>query len=235
MYRFFGDVVDGVTSILSEKDSHHFKVLRIRPMEVVDCVRSDGVVEAVFLKEDDGRIYLKTVGQKTASHEAPGEVVLIQALIKNDKMEQVINSCVQVGVHSILPLIAANNVVKLEGKVDKKLKRWQTLAEVAAKQSKRDTIPEVLEPVTVADLKAFDGELVVCYENAAGTTAYDLELASQRVGLVIGPEGGFTEGEVDQLQAMGAHIITLGPRILRAETAALCGAFQLISLLERKL
>ncbi len=168
------------------------------------------------------------IAEQQANHELPFSITIYQGLPKAEKMEWVIQKCTELGVDAFVPTIMQNCVVKLEDKnAQKKRERWQKIAEVAAKQSGRDTIPQVQMPQTVKQLGDQLSEYDACilaYEKEEQVT---LKQALKEIGeytkiaVVIGPEGGLEEKEVQFLREKGAKVITLGNRILRTETVAL--------------
>ncbi len=157
------------------------------------------------------------------------DIYLFQALPKGDKMELIIQKSVELGVHKIIPVETVNCVVKLDDKKKKsKVQRWQSISESAAKQSKRNAIPEVGNVMTFKQMLEFSKELdllLVPYECAEGMKATKDAFSSiksgMKVGVVIGSEGGFTEKEIEEAINAGGKVISLGKRILRAETAAI--------------
>lgn len=161
--------------------------------------------------------------------ELPVEIHLFQGLPKADKMELIIQKCTELGVHRIVPCEMHRCVVKIEEKKKKiKIQRWQAISESAAKQSKRSIIPEIGDVIPLSLLKerVRDFDLfIVPYENERGMTATKEALDSiksgMKIGILIGPEGGFEEKEIDLMLSAGAVPLSLGSRILRTETAAI--------------
>ena len=160
-------------------------------------------------------------------NELPSKIYLFQGLPKVDKMELIIQKAVELGAFQIIPMSTKRCVVKLdEKKAENKIKRWQAISEAAAKQSKRAIIPEVIMPMTMKQAvemaKNMDVKLIP-YENAKGIeeTKRLIEAIEpgQSIAIFIGPEGGFSEQEIDLCMENGIMPITLGKRILRTETA----------------
>lgn len=159
----------------------------------------------------------------------PIKIHLFQGLPKGDKMELIIQKTVELGIESIIPVEMSRCVVKIDDKKKKsKQQRWQAISESAAKQSKRNTIPEIEEIVTykqaIARAKEMDLFLVP-YESKNGMEDTKNALSQLKigmsVGILIGPEGGFDEKEVVLAFENGGKVISLGKRILRTETAAI--------------
>lgn len=166
-------------------------------------------------------------------YELPVDVVLFQGLPKGDKMELIIQKCVELGIHSIVPVAMKRCIVKLDDKqAIKKIDRWQKISESAAKQARRGIIPNI-ETVAnfktcIEQLKGFD-KVIVPYESAKGinytksvlSSLHEMNHQDKKIAIVIGPEGGFEASEIEALIAVEGEIITLGRRILRTETAGL--------------
>ena len=163
------------------------------------------------------------------SNELPCEITLYQGLPKSDKMEMIIQKAVELGVTKIVPVAMEFCIAKLEDKKAKsKVDRWNAIAEAAAKQSKRDVIPTVEMPIAFRDcideITKLDVGLLP-YEHSDGMdrTRRVINNIKQgdRVGILVGPEGGFSKKEIDHALSKQIEVITLGKRILRAETASL--------------
>ena len=233
MYRFYiepsqrqGDVIE----IVGDDVNHIKNVLRMKNGErfiLCDGAGTDYLCELAGGKD---RSLLATIlEEKTSDTELPVQLVLFQGLPKKDKMELIIQKAVELGAAKVIPVVTKRTIVKTEGgKEEKKLVRWQAIAESAAKQSGRGVIPEIAPIHTwkeaLASMADFDYN-VILYENAEGMkpTAECLKSAGKKgsIGIFVGPEGGFTEEEVAQVAERGADCLSLGKRILRTETAGL--------------
>ena len=176
-------------------------------------------------------VYEDSIDIQNASHtllEIVGNILDINK-IESDKMELIIQKSVELGANSIIPVNMKRCVVKLEGKDEiKKNERWQKIAESAAKQCGRGFIPEVKHLINVKEICNWINEydvIIVAYENEKENTLKaelkKLKATDLKIGIVIGPEGGFEESDIKLLKESGAKIVTLGDRILRTETVAL--------------
>lgn len=234
MYRFFVDKsqIGPKSVVITGSDVNHIKnVLRMKEGEEVSVMTEDDTneyrCEVAKLGEDTVELTLLFV--KESDVELPCKVTLFQGLPKNDKMELIIQKAVELGAHSIVPVATKRAVVKLEGsKEDKKITRWQGISEAAAKQSKRAYIPKVEGVKTIQEAiniaKDYEVKLIPYELCDADSMANTKRLISgikpgDRVAVFIGPEGGFTEEEVEKAKEAGVLPITLGHRILRTETA----------------
>ncbi len=154
------------------------------------------------------------------------KVTLFQGLPKQGKMEWIIEKCTEMGITTIVPVQMARSVVKLsKEQAAKKLERWQKTAKEAAKQCGRGVIPEVKMPITTDELSKTELPefLLFPYEAEKARPVKDALSGNnaKTAGIFIGPEGGFEPEESELLENLGAHTVTLGPRILRTETAGL--------------
>ncbi len=193
-------------------------------------VSSDGESHLCEIKEISTDAVIVDIIEENCNDTSLGiEIYLFQGLPKSDKMELIIQKSVELGVHKIIPVETANCVVKLDDKKKKsKIQRWQAISESAAKQSKRNTVPDVGDVLSFKQALLFAQELdllLVPYECAEGMNAMKNALSliksGMRVGVMIGPEGGFSEKEIEDAVTGGGKIISLGKRILRTETASI--------------
>lgn len=232
MYQFFVEphqICDKTVTILGSDVNHIKNVLRMKVGE--ELAVSNGVDGREYrcaiasLEEESVICELRFV--KEDGVELSSQVYLFQGLPKADKMELIIQKAVELGVHAVVPVAAKRCVVKLDDKKAKsKIARWQSIAEAAAKQSKRRIVPEVMEVMSfkeaLAFVKDFDVKIIPyeLAENMSKTKEIIEGLRpGQKIAVFIGPEGGFEEAEVQSAMGMGVEPVTLGKRILRTETA----------------
>lgn len=216
---------------ITGSDVNHIKnVLRMKAGE--ELWISDGGEKEYHCTIEDmdaEEITLHILYAQEPEYELPNRIYLFQGLPKADKMELIIQKAVELGAYEVIPVETKRCVVKLDAKkADKKVARWQQIAESAAKQSKRMLVPKVRQVMTYKEALAYAKELDVClvpYELAKGMAETKKVLGAiesgQSIGIFIGPEGGFEEAEVEAAISLGAKPITLGKRILRTETAGL--------------
>lgn len=217
------------------KDVNHIKnVLRKKVGDKIIVCNS--IIHIDYLCEirklDEEKITCNILEKLEANSEANIKVTILQGLPKADKMELIIQKSVELGAYNITPVEMKRCVVKLNEKdKTKKVERWQKIAEVAAKQSGRNIIPKVNEIISIKNICNLCQEydiVIVAYENEKqNKLRYELKKLKQnntdnlKIAILIGPEGGIDESEIDLLKQNGARIITLGNRILRTETVAL--------------
>ena len=219
---------------ITGSDVNHIKnVLRKKIDDKINICNSDTQknYECVIKNIEENKIVCKILDEVKSLAESNLNITIFQGLPKSDKMELIIQKATELGVKTIVPVITKRTVIKLKDK-DKqnKVDRWRKIAEVAAKQSGRDIIPTIENIINIADIKfdEFD-KIFVLYENEEKISIKDEieqlkndNKAELNIGIVIGPEGGFAESEIEQLRLnQNVSVVTLGKRILRTETVAL--------------
>ncbi len=232
MFNFFADENSrrGEYYLICGADYNHIKnVLRMRVGErlLVSDNGSSHLCVIQSLESDTATVKIEQENYRTT--ELPVQLELYQGMPKGDKMELIIQKAVELGAAKITAVEMHRSVVKLDDKKKKsKRERWQAIAESAAKQSKRNIVPEIGEIISYKQLMLKANELdlfLIPYENKDGMTATKAALGlikkGMRVGILIGPEGGFEDSEIASAIEAGGKIISLGARILRAETAAI--------------
>ena len=230
MHRcWLGDEVLSVgdLALLSPEESAH--VSRVLRMQAGDCVQLiaqehlwEGELECVG---DETRV---RVLRELPSPESKAQLTLVQGLPKADKLEWILQKATELGAWRVMPVEMERSVAKADN--GKKLERWQRIVTEAAKQSGRAHVPAVEATLpfakSLAKLQAEQDVILVAWEEEHAlrlSEAVRAHADADRIALVIGPEGGISPKEVDALRALGAVPVTLGKRILRTETAGLCG------------
>ena len=216
--------------VLTGENAKHAKVLRLKNgEEVLICDGQGNECLCVVSDVSDGQISLVVKHRKPSDTEASVQVSVYMAFPKADKLEHVIQKATELGAYEIVAFPSVRCVSKPDEKsLKKKLERWQKIAASAAEQSGRGRIPKVLTlPSYKAALEraAKADKAILFYENERATTLrMALEAGEYRtVSLLSGPEGGLEAGEVELAMNAGVQVCTLGKRILRCETAPLCG------------
>jgi len=230
----------GETVIITGNTAHHMlHVLRFRiGQEIILCDGrlTDFSARLASFTERPTSITFKLISHSTSKSEAAFKITLYQGLPKSDKMDWIIEKCIEAGVHKIVPVYTARTVSKVKD-LTKKSERFMRIAESAASQSMRGIIPEVSLPKSFADAISECGIHDLClvaYENENASTIKSSisSLPPRSVSLWVGPEGGFEDSEINALKEKGTAPITLGPRILRTETAGLVAISQILCLWE---
>ena len=234
MHKFFTpkELINGdVAKIIGDDVKHIYKVLRISEGEKVTLNNCEGIEYlGKVISVSKQEVLIEILEKLEDNNESDIKIYLFQGLPKSQKMDLIVQKGTELGITEFIPTITHRVDVKLKGEF-KKLDRLNRIALEAAKQSKRSIIPKVSEPIEFKEvLEKIDSLdlLIVPYENANnfGIKTLINELRKDNatntinsVGIFVGPEGGIEEEEIERLKDKGAHIVTLGKRILRTETA----------------
>lgn len=248
MYRFFvkNNQIDGNIITIKNEDVNHIKnVLRFNLKDKIEIVNLD--TKKVYICEiqllDDDYIKCSVIKEKKESNESNIYVHILQGIPKFEKMEWIIEKCTEIGASEFTPIAMRRCIVKLDkNNQEKKLFRWRKIAEAAAKQSKRDLIPIVNSYINFKNIyeNLMDYDIVfVAYENEIDYTLKhalnDLKANNKekyRIAIIIGPEGGITPEEINELSKYNFKVVSLGKRILRTETASMAMVANIIYELE---
>lgn len=223
MPRFFKEFFENEPFIEGDDAKHIAKSLRMRIGEALTVCDTKGndyncTISAVL----DGRVELNIENIVKTVSEPSVHVTLFQCLTKGDKMDLIVRQAVEMGVSEVIPTVSQNCVSRPDEKqLNKKQERWQRIADEAAGQSGRGILPKVLNAVSLADvakkLQSFDRSYF--FYELGGESVSKIASRVKNIAIIIGPEGGFSAAEAEMLKSAGAITSTLGPRILRAETA----------------
>ncbi len=245
MHNFFveSSARHGESYIIDGADFNHIKnVLRMREGDTF-LISESGISSLCSLEGFEGEcVIAKIIEENYQNTELETRIFLFQGLPKSDKMELIIQKAVELGASAIIPVEMNRCVVKLDDKKKKsKTARWQAIAESAAKQSKRTVIPEVHDAMPYKQAISMAAELdmfIIPYECKNGMKATADALAKiskcKSVGIIIGPEGGFEESEIEIACNAGGVTVSLGRRILRTETAAITAVSMCMLSIEMK-
>jgi len=230
MHRFFADKSqfnDKSVTLKGDDVKHITRVLRLKAgdkIQVCDKECTDYICSLSDLGKDFA--VADIVEKSDNTNESNLQITLYQGLPKADKMDLIIQKSVELGAVRIVPVVMKRTVVRLKGD-SAKILRWQRISEEAAKQCMRGVVPKVDAPITFEEMlsQIDDNSLTILpYENEnkrkLKTVLKDRNIP-QKVNIIIGPEGGFDEEEVNMAVKTGAEVVTLGPRIMRCETAPL--------------
>lgn len=236
MRKFFvnsNQINNNEIEIINEDVNHIKNVLRLDIGEKIEICDSNNLENYICeIATASSKSVVCNIIEKNTSHvEGNVKLHIFQGLPKADKMELIIQKGTELGAFEFIPVNFKRSIVKISGKdEDKKIQRWQKIAEVASKQSKRDLIPNVRNVISIKNLcdeiNSYD-LVLVAYEleerNYIKSELLKIKNENQnyKIAVVIGPEGGIEESEIEILKNAGAKIISLGKRILRTETVAL--------------
>ena len=232
MHSFYIEAPEeGVAALLPEEAKHALKVLRLRAGDEV-CAMDDagrrwrGEIGGI----DGSRMTVKLL-EPLPDNEAPVRITVYEGLPKADKLDFIAQKLTELGAASLIPVRMSRCVVKLDGRDgEKRRERLEKIAREAAKQCGRGVPLNVSAPMDWRSaVRAMAGHdlLLAPWEEARETRmkdVFELKPNARDIGVVIGPEGGIGPDEIDAITAVGGHCVTLGPRILRTETAAVVSA-----------
>lgn len=231
MHKFFvsKDKIYGNNCTIEGEDVKHiYKVLRLTEGDKISINDGEGNEYLGEIKDVNKKeVIVELLEKMELNNESKLKVHLFQGMPKSTKMDLIVQKCTELGILGVTPIITERVVVKSELSEFKKVDRWNRIALEACKQSKRSLIPTINTPIEygelLSSLKNFD-LVIVPYENQEGQgIRYVVNEVKNRViesvAIIIGPEGGFEEREIQEFKQLGAFVVTLGPRILRTETA----------------
>lgn len=227
MPRFFTQTISREGGIITGDDAKHIaRVLRMKVGDLLTVCDTKGndydcMIEAL----DEHQVQLQVQKVCPSESEPTVRVHLYQAMPKSDKLELIVQKAVELGVDSITPVMTRRCVSKPDQKsMAKKLERYNRIALEAAKQSGRGKVPQVLPMLELSDALCQMQKAscsILFYENATAAARRVISQAGAEIAVLIGAEGGFDEQEVAQAKEAGCHVLSLGKRILRCETAPL--------------
>ena len=232
MSKFFvnsNQIKDNKAILVGENANHIKNVLRMKEDDELSISDENGKTYICNIQEiEQDKVACNVLKEDLNNVETICSLEIFQGLPKADKLEHIIQKCTELGVKEITPVAMKRCVVKLDKKSEvAKVRRWQKIAESASKQSNRNAVAKINNPISMQNLvdkaKEYD-ILIVPYEKETKTklktVLQNFTKKTNKIGVVIGPEGGFEEQEIKALEEAGGKIVTLGSRILRTETVA---------------
>ncbi len=224
MQRYFTEERKEDVCFLSEEDSYHLQVvMRKKEEDLVEVVHKDKLYIGKI--EKTGKKTKIKILEEKETEEDTYHVTIAQALIKDKKMDFVLQKATELGVEEIIPLKTIRSVVKIDQKAEKKIERYQKIVKEASSQSKRVKIPVVREIMSIEELAKLNYDVkIICSVNEMSTSikkVLDNIKISDRILFVVGAEGGFEDKEESFLVENGFQRVTLGKNVLRTETAPL--------------
>ncbi len=222
--RFIADEVSGdQAALVGDHADHLARVLRARVGQDVDIATGAAVRRGRITSVADRRVEFELNEEVFAA--SLSDITLFLAIFKFDRMEWAIEKCTELGVSRIVPVIARRTDSHLAAASAKRVERWQRIVKQASEQSRRATPPEIAAPIKVGEALSLQAALrIVLAESEEQTLLRDVvkpQTASDEIVLAVGPEGGWSEDELQSFQQAGWISASLGNTILRAETAAI--------------
>ena len=227
MQRYFVSKKDDNKFIISLDDSYHItRVMRMKKGDLVEVV-CDEVLYLTKIIELKDNVLIEIVEELDTYNELDIKVCICQSLVKEVKMDLILQKSTELGAYSFIPLKVKNSIIKgSDSDFLKKVTRWQRIVKEASEQSKRNIIPEVMNPKSIKEICSLDFDLkILCTVNELSTTFKNVLQKNKKCGtmiIVVGPEGGFTSDEERELIDNGFISVSLGSFVLRTETASLC-------------
>lgn len=225
MQRYFVNTQSDVFNLSLDDSYHVIRVMRNKIGEEIEVVIDKEVYICEIISLKDDVVTVKKIRLEEQNSELPCQVTIAQSLVKEQKMDYVLQKCCELGAAEIIPLNTTRSVVKLDKKENKKIERWNKILKEASEQSKRVVIPTVRAILDIDDLCELNYDIkILCTVNEVTTSIKRVlsnDLNGVRILFVIGPEGGFTDDEEKRLISSGFIATSLGSRVLRTETAAL--------------
>jgi 16S rRNA (uracil1498-N3)-methyltransferase len=223
-----------VVDLPSEAAHHALRVLRLNEGDPVDLFDGRGGEWRGRLQRSRKTLGVALEFFTAEERESPLRVTVAQALPAADKMDWIIQKGVELGVAAVRPLVARRSVVRLSGeRMARRVAHWQNVAIAACEQSRRNRVPPVAAPVDLPQFLAepvADNDVRLLLAPGAGLRLSQLPRPAAGVTLLIGPEGGFEDGEIAAAESAGFRAVGLGPRVLRTETAAMAALATMLAL-----
>lgn len=217
------------TSIKNQDARHIFKVLRLGPEATISVTDGKGKdYVATILSASSSIIDIQITKEHATSTESPLEITLCSAMLKDKKMDFVIKHVVQLGIYKWMPFFCERSIPSPDNtRLESRHKRWKTIAKESLKQCGRSHIVDIARPVSFEDLLLntleYDLKIAFWEESTRPLKALKPAQTHQKAIILIGPEGGFSENEIQAARTKGFSSYSLGPRILLAETASIAG------------
>ena len=224
MQRYFSDKNLDIFELSSDDSYHIIKVMRNNIGDKVEVVIDKCLYICEIIKISD-LVTVRRLEEVECDSELPCYVTIAQSLVKEQKMDLILQKSCELGVSEIIPVNTTRSIVKLDKKETKKVERWNKILKEASEQSKRVVIPKVNGIMDIKDLCNLEYDIkILCTVNELSMSLKEVlekDLNNLRILLVIGPEGGFTESEEKNLIDNGFISTSFGRRVLRTETASL--------------
>ena len=211
-------------SVALEGPAGHYltRVLRLSKDDDIILFNGDGAdYSAVIAEIRSQRVLVRITGSSNPDNESPLKITLVQAVCRGERMDYVLQKATELGVYCIQPLISQRVEVRLDAaRQEKRMQHWQGVVTSACEQSGRAVVPAVKRPLALTDwINVADVSLSLVLDPLAHNRLSGVSVQVDSITVLVGPEGGFTEEELNYVYAKGLLAVSLGPRILRTETA----------------
>ena len=224
MQRYFAKEINNDNVVLENSDIHHIKtVMRMKETDKIEVIYNNKLHICSIKDIDNLKLRIESISDE--NNELNKEVIVALGLVKEQKMDLILQKLTELGVTKIIPVNMERSIVKLDSKKEeKKLQRWNMICKEASEQSKRNTIPIVTEIINLKDLPKIDTDLkLVCSVSEKDNMIYDYVEKDNynSILIVIGPEGGISPKEEEYLKNNNFSLVSFGNLVLRVETACI--------------
>lgn len=226
MQRYFVEEKNNHSFFLNPEDSYHIlTVMRMNLGDRIEIVSAGNLYLCKIVSIDNHIVEAEIISEYEVNNELAVDVTIAQALVKETKMDIILQKTTELGIHALIPYQTTRSVIKIDGKEEKKIVRWQRIVKEASEQSKRNHIPKIYPIMDIDKLCKVKCELkLLCTVNEMSTNIKKVlsnYKKDDRIIIVVGPEGGFTKDEEEKLMNAGYIPVSLGNLILRTETVGL--------------
>ncbi|MBR1385391.1 MAG: 16S rRNA (uracil(1498)-N(3))-methyltransferase [Bacilli bacterium] len=225
MQRYFVNSKENNIIIINKEDSHHIKnVMRMSLYDKVELIYENTIYIGEIIELSDN-VKCKIIEEKENKEDKTPKVIIAQALVKEQKMDYILQKACELGLFELIPINTERSVVKLDKKDNKKITRWCKILKEASEQSKRVNIPKIDKILDLKELKEIKADYKFICSVKENTKTIKSVLSniniSDTIIFVIGPEGGLSEKEENLLETYGYKRVSFGHNVLRTETASL--------------
>ncbi|ADQ46027.1 protein of unknown function DUF558 [Caldicellulosiruptor kronotskyensis 2002] len=221
------NIENNIAYITDIEDINHIvKVLRKREGDKINLCDGNYDYSSRIVEISKDRIKLLIENKTLNDRESTKNIFLFQCIIKNQKMDFIVQKVTEIGVKTIVPVVSKRVVIDISEKQEKKVERWRKIAQEAQKQCLRPMPPLIEMPIRISEIKEKYLDkldiLFIPYEKESETSEWCISSDYNNIGILVGPEGGFEEEEIEELKTFkNVKVISLGKRILRSETASI--------------
>lgn len=223
-------ISDNRVRIIGQDARHISKILRMKKGDHLDLTDGHGTdYSGIILEASTDQVSVELITKLSSKTESPLKIRVCSGMLKHQKMDEIIKNLTQLGVYEWIPFFCERSIPSPDAKgLQKQLNRWLTIARESVKQCRRSRVPEIFTPVEFSDLLDLiaPSDIKIAFwedsERSLKTLEKEISAKGSLISILIGPEGGFSNREIEMAQARGVSSFSLGPRILRAENAATC-------------
>ncbi len=226
MQRYFvNNKNNNIVTIIGDDYHHMVNVMRMKIDDQIEISYNRNLYRGKIIDIKDDMVIVSLIEEREEHNELDINITIAQALVKEDKLDLILQKGTELGVNHFMPIMMKRCVIKINDKIDTKLNRWQKICKEASEQAKREVIPTVNRPMTIKELINLDFDIKILCSVTEKQNNLKLIFSklkpSDKIVIVVGPEGGITKEEEQLLIDNGYIPVSLGNRILRTETVSL--------------